>query len=93
MIRKVPNMSAWVMHYKDYRNWVGTSTIHLGFQLLIPLPLFELSPKVYALHFLIEEDELILVVDAYMHHKPYTLEQVEEINKTWNKFYEESTRK
>ena len=89
MIRKVPNMQAWVMHYKDYPSWIRTSTIHLGFQMLLPLPLFELSPEVYVLSFLIEEDELILVVDAYIHPRPYTLEQVEEINKTWNKFYED----
>lgn len=78
-------MSAWVMHYKDYPSWVLTSTIHLGFQMLLPLPLFELSPKV---SFLIGEDELILVIDSYIHGRPYTLEQVEEINKTWNRFYE-----
>ena len=81
-------MQAWVMYYKDYRNWVWTSTMHLGFQTIIPLPLFELSPKAYVLHFLIEEDELVLIVDSYIHTIPYTLEQVEEINKTWNKFYE-----
>lgn len=88
MIRKVPNMSAWIMHYKDYSNWIGTSIIHLGFQIIMPLPLFELYPKTYSLRSLIEENELILVVDAYVHPRPYTLEQVEEINKTWNKFYE-----
>lgn len=89
MIRKVPNMSAWIMHCKDYSNWIGTSIIHLGFQIIIPLPLFELYPKTtHSLRFLIEENELILVVDAYVHPRPYTLEQVEEINKTWNKFYE-----
>lgn len=81
-------MSAWVMHYKDYPNWIGTSTIHLGFQTIIPLPLFELSPRAYVFHFLIEDDELVLVVDSYIHPRPYTLEQVEQINKIWNKFYD-----
>lgn len=81
-------MQAWVMHYKDYPSWVCTSTMHLGFQTLLPLPLFELSPGAYVLHFLIEDDELVLVVDSYIHPRPYTLEQVEEINKTWNKFYD-----
>ena len=88
MIRKVPNMQAWVMYYKDYPSRVLTSTMHLGFQVIIPLPLFELNPNSYSLRFLIEENELVLVVDAYVHLRPYTLEQVEEINKTWNKFYE-----
>lgn len=37
---------------------------------------------------MVEENELILVVDSYVHLKPFTLEQVEEINKTWDKFYE-----
>ena len=86
MIRKVPNMSAWIMYDRDYSNWIWTSTIHFGFQTIIPLPLFELNPNEH-LRF-IEEDELILVVDGYVHSRPYTLEQVEEINKTWNKFYE-----
>ena len=62
--------------------------MHLGFQVIIPLPLFELNPNAFTLKFLIEENELVLVVDAYVHNRPYTLEQVEEINKTWNKFYE-----
>ena len=88
MIRKVPNMHAWIMHYKDYPNWIWTSTIHFGFQVIIPLPLFELNPNAHTLRFLIEENELILVVDAYVHPRPYTLEQIEEINKTWNRFYE-----
>lgn len=88
MIRKVPNMSAWVMYYKDYPSWICTSAVHLGFQVIIPLPLFELNPNSYSLRFLIEENELVLVVDAYVHSRPYTLEQVEEINKTWNRFYE-----
>ena len=81
-------MQAWVMHNKDYQSWVCTSTMHFGFQVITPLPLFELNPpNADFLRFLIEEDELILVVDAYVHSRPYTLEQVEEINKTWNKFY------
>lgn len=92
MIRKVPNMHAWVMYYKDYPNWIWTSIIHFGFQTIIPLPLFELNPN-GRFGFLIEGNELIVVVDAYVHPRPYTLEQVEEINKTWNRFYEKSTRK
>lgn len=82
-------MSAWIMYYKDYPGWICTSTVHLGFQVIIPLPLFELNPNSYSLRFLIEENELVLVVDAYVHSRPYTLEQVEEINKTWNRFYED----
>ena len=88
MIRKVPNMQAWVMHYKDYSNWIGTSAVHSGFPIIISLPLFELNPSAHSLRFLIKGDELVLVVDAYVHPRPYTLEQVEEINKTWNKFYD-----
>ena len=81
-------MQAWVMYFKDYRNWIWTSTMHFGFQVIIPLPLLELNPNSYSIKFLIGENELVLVVDAYVHSRPYTLEQVEEINKTWNKFYE-----
>ena len=85
-------MSAWVMHNRDYSDWIWTSTMHFGFQITMPLPLFESNPN-ESFRFLIGEDELILVVDGYVHSKPYTLEQVKEINKTWNRFYEESTRK
>jgi hypothetical protein len=60
--------------------------MHFGFRRIIQLPLFELNPNEYL--GLIRENELILVVDEYVHHRPYTLEQVEEINKTWNKFYD-----
>lgn len=88
MIRKVPNMQAWVMYNRDYSNWIWTSVIHFGFQDIILLPLFDLTPKAYSSRFLIEENDLILVVDTYIHPRPYTLEQVEEINKTWNKFYD-----
>ncbi len=74
------------MYTRDYSNWIGTSTMHFGFRRIIQLPLFELNPNEYL--GLIRENELILVVDEYVHHRPYTLEQVEEINKTWNKFYD-----
>ena len=86
-------MHAWIMYDRDYSNWIWTSTIHFGFQDIIPLPLFDLNPNAYTSGFLIDENDLILVVDRYIHTGPYTLEQIEEINKTWNKFYEESTRK
>lgn len=79
-------MYAWIMYARDYSNWVYTSTIHFGFRTIIPLPLFELNPNEYL--GLIKENELILVVDGYEHPRPYTLEQVEEINKIWNKFYD-----
>lgn len=93
MIRKVPNMSAWVMQAKDYRKWTYTACYHAGYQVLIPLPLFELMPDVTYTSRLFGDNELIVVVDLVDNNRPFTLEQVKEINKTWNKFYEESTRK
>lgn len=87
MIRKVPNMSAWIMRAKDYSKWDAVSKTHLGFRIIRELPLFDTSP-IAITYWMVEEDELILVIDSYVHPAQYTLEQIEEINKTWNKFYE-----
>ena len=87
MIRKVPNMSAWIMRAKDHSKWASVSKIHLGFQTIRELPLFDTNP-IATMYWTIEENELILVIDSYVHSIPYTLEEIEEINKTWDKFYE-----
>ena len=87
MIRKVPNMSAWIMRAKDHSKWASVSKIHLGFQTIRELPLLDINP-IAITYWMIEENELILVIDSYVHPTPYTLEEIEEINKTWDKFYE-----
>ena len=87
MIRKVPNMSAWVIQAKDYRKWIVLSKYHWGFQTIRELPLFEINTSDIP-YGIVEDNELILVTDSYVHPTPYTLEQIEEINKTWDKFYE-----
>ncbi len=80
-------MSAWIMQAKDYPKWIKISTFRWGFQRIMELPLFDTNP-ISTIYWMVEENELILVVDSYVHLKPFTLEQVEEINKTWDKFYE-----
>ena len=87
MIRKVPNMSAWVMQAKDHSKWASVSKIHLGFQTIRELPLLDANP-IAITYWMVEENELILVIDSYVHPTPYTLEQIKEINKTWDKFYD-----
>ena len=87
MIRKVPNMSAWIMRAKDHSKWASVSKIHLGFQTIRELPLLDANP-IAITYWMVEENELILVIDSYIHPTPYTLEQIKEINKTWDKFYE-----
>ena len=99
MVRKVPNISAWVLKESDVEWFIPTSTIHIGFDYSTKLPLFSTTPlvrKYRKCHY--EDDELILLIDGYelLEHnimfdveviRGFTLEEVEEINKTWNKFY------
>lgn len=80
-------MSAWIMRAKDHSKWASVSKIHLGFQTIRELPLLDTNP-IAITYWMAEENELILVIDSYVHPAPYTLKQIEEINKTWNKFYE-----
>jgi len=85
-------MSAWVMRVKDFNWWHRISNVHYGFEKMYILPLFNSYPinnKVYSYE---DDNELILVVDGYIHYIPYSLEQIEEINKTWNKFYEDESK-
>lgn len=84
MIRKVPNMNAWVLRCKDYSPLRYSTK---GFLYTYELPLFDTDPSP-EIPFLIDDDELILVMDARIHTRSLTLEQIEEINKIWNKFYE-----
>lgn len=100
MVRKVPNLPAWVLKASDVEWFLPISTIHVGFVYSAKLPLFSITPFVMRLyrrcHY--EDDELILLIDGYELFKSnvifgfgimrgFTLEEVEEINKTWNKFY------
>ena len=80
-------MSAWIMQAKDHSKWAAVSKVHLGFQTIRELPLFDVNP-IATTWWMAEEKDLILVIDSYVHPIPYTLEQIEEINKTWDKFYE-----
>ena len=89
MIRKVPDMAAWVMHFEDYQWWYPTSDVHLGFDRIIQLPLFDTFPEItHWWRYSPTGEELILVVDIYVNPRPFTLKQVDDINKTWNLFYE-----
>lgn len=99
MVRKVPNILAWVLKESDVEWFLPTSIIHIGFVYSTKLPLFSTMPlvmKYRKCHY--EDDELILLIDGYELFKKntmsgigvmfeLTLEEVEEINKTWNKFY------
>lgn len=84
MIRKVPNMKAWVLRRKDYKLLCHCTNSVLY---TYALPLFDTNPPL-EIPFLMDEDELILVIDFIINEHSLTLEQVEEINKTWNRFYE-----
>lgn len=84
MIRKVPNIKAWVLRRKDYILLSRCTNSNLN---TYALPLFDINPPL-EIPFLIDEDELILVIDFIINEHSLTLEQVEEINKTWNRFYE-----
>lgn len=104
MVRKVPNISAWVLKESDVEWFLPTSAIHVGFVYSTKLPLFSTTPlimKYRKCHY--EDDELILLIDGYERYeysivfeteliRGFTLEEVEEINKTWNKFYEDKNK-
>ena len=104
MVRKVPNLNAWVLKASDVNWFVPTSTIHVGFGYVANLPLFSVSPIFikYRKCFY-DDDELILLIDVYDLYinqgvfnagvvRDFTLEEVEEINKIWNKFYESENK-
>jgi hypothetical protein len=74
------------MQAKDYRKWIKISAFRWEYQMIMELPLFDINP-ISITYWMAEENELILVIDSYVHLKPFTLEQIEEINKTWDKFY------
>lgn len=78
MIRKVPNMSAWVMRWRDLNLFKHITNIY--FSTAFMLPLFDTYPRSTDMNF--EDDQLILIVNAFANPRPFTLEQVEEINKT-----------
>ena len=98
MVRKVPNVPAWVLKESDVEWFLPTSTIHIGFVYSTKLPLLSTTPlirKYRKCHY--EDDELILLIDIHEYFSTevmceFTLEEVEEINKTWNKFYEDKNK-
>lgn len=85
MIRKVPNMKAWVMRWRDLNLFERVNYVYIS--AVFMLPLFDTYPRIEeVLNF--KDDQLILIINTSVNPRPFTLEQVEEINKTWNKFYE-----
>lgn len=85
MIRKVPNMKAWIMKWVDIISFERVTKVCIS--TVYTLPLFDTYPRsIDILDF--EDDQLILIIDTFVNSRPFTLEQIEEINKTWNKFYE-----
>ena len=91
MIRKIPNIEAWICTYFDYRDILLKIT-NPRLWSAFNLPLFELTLK-HRDNNIYGDNELILCADWSLNGKKFTEEERDEINKTWNKFYEESTRK
>lgn len=97
MIRKVPNMSAWVLHGKDYSTF--RTTVYLrNWIILLKLPLLNtkiLLQNVYNHYYEVPDDEYFCIIEepelcktvGYKYN--LTLDEVEVINQTWNKFYED----
>ena len=86
MIRKVENYYAWVGKAQDIYNYLHTRNKYLyGYR----LPLFETTQEPLTYNDFIADD-LILVTNYFAWTNPseFTLDFVEQVNKTWNKFYE-----
>ena len=93
MIKKVPNMNCWVMKWKDFQWWLPTSSIHYCSYIVFSLPLFELRIKPFWTVEPSSNDDLIGVMDTYIHRtRDITFEQMDVINKTWNEFYESKNK-
>ena len=93
MIRKVPNIRAWILKRKDVL--ILRQVCNIGSCLFLRLPLFEVEvtdiiiPNTRC----IEQNEYIccinlneIKIDNLLLN--ITLNQLELINKTWNEFYE-----
>ena len=88
MIRRVACVDGWIMHRGDIKALFETNT-NLYRLCGFTLPLFELN--VFMQDILrLESNDLILIVRNKNGYGELNLsfEQLEEINKTWNKFYE-----
>ena len=86
MIRKVENYSAWVGKAQDIYNCLHTVNKYMyGY----PLPLFGTTLEPISYNDFIADD-LIMVTSycAWTNPSEFTLDFVEQVNKTWNKFYE-----
>lgn len=102
MIKKIPGINGWVLNTNDFsilRNTCNTPSMYY----ILKLPLFSTSltiENVYISNLKYHNDELCCVIDckeAIVNNAlttiEFTLEKIEAINKTWNEFYETSTRK
>lgn len=95
MIRKVPNLNAWVLKIRDLDLFLGISSLRYKGWMIYDLPLFSIDPYIKNItYFLFNKDknDLVLIISNSYESKKFTLEQVEEINKTWNKFYEDKNK-
>lgn len=84
-------MSAWIMRVKDIKNFLPIWAKMKSHVFFTP-PLFCTYPKdeyEYYMYFDTgcQPDELFVLIDESEIKLPLTLEQIEEINKTWNEFY------
>lgn len=93
MIRKVPNMRAWVLKPKDIVTW--KETVDVAFCFYLRLPILDTKIGLSSIYGSIMEmdTDYICVIDAcfpsFNNSYPVslTLEQIDAINKTWDKFY------
>lgn len=95
MIRKVPNINAWVLKICDLDLFLGISSLRYRGWMIYDLPLFSIDPSIKNItYFLFNKDknDLVLIISNSYELKNFTLEEVEEINKTWNKFYEDKNK-
>ena len=99
MIKKVPNVRAWVFKIKDFRNWFNITAGEKGFFILhLKLPIWgtklTIEDACYTTLLSSDPEEYICVLDsseiefAGFGYYKLTLEQVEAINKTWSEFYD-----
>lgn len=95
MIRKVPNMKAWILRGKDYHTFIETVCLK-NWIILLKLPLFNtriLKQNVYGHYYEVSDDEYYCIIEEPELCKIFsdgynlTLDEVESINKTWNEFY------
>lgn len=96
MIRRIEGENAWVLRKKDIGTLFKVLDVTTMFLFCYRLPLLETNPLPLA-YKNIKEDDLIVICkyDTYLGFMGDTLPMdfIEKVNKRWNEFYEESTRK